>query len=190
MNSEPVLLFIKHLEAVAQGLSTPKSVQAQFAPQKEDGLCLYNLYNEFVTAFSFEPGCVDVLPLMLKLARKASLYDHDDALRLFAEPEWQQLVQMRGPVEGMALNTCTNCHKEYPTFYISGFIDEFAAICGKCGNVLFESTYYERPLPECECGGLYRRQQDWCPGCGSARSRQVRKSSYDYFAVHSWMRRT
>lgn len=93
-------------------------------------------------------------------ARKIAQYTADDTGRLFSEPEWKELVAMRGPVEGLEFRLCKGCGSRQPSFMLSGFLDDFSAICDACGAVLFQSVYDDRPLPQCDCGGVFRRDLD------------------------------
>jgi hypothetical protein len=189
MIRQSLLEFIAQLEAASAGLTEPQSVAAMFAPEPDGGYCVYNLLHEFSDAFSYHPGRTEALSPILALARKASLYPDDDVLRMFNEPEWKELVRMRGPVEAIGIRTCTECRNAQAFCYTSGFLDEFAAVCGSCGNMLFQSQYDDRSLPPCECGGSYQRSREACIVCGSGKTNVEQQAGYMYFATHSWTRR-
>jgi hypothetical protein len=69
------------------------------SPTTRDGYCLYNLWQQWSQAFSYDPGRVDALQPILTLARATSGFGDDDTLCMYELPEWANLVSMRGPLK-------------------------------------------------------------------------------------------
>jgi hypothetical protein len=156
-------------------------------PELDDGYCLWNLFQEWSDAFSFEPGRTEAIGPIARIAAGIVSFETDDTLAMVHMPEWGELVAMRGPCEGIVDAQCDSCGTRYPLFRMSGFIDAEALICRACGDVYFKSTYDDDAAPPCDCGGAYARG---CPKCGS-RSHTITSretSRYEYFSKHRFVR--
>jgi hypothetical protein len=186
---DPGRRFADLIDAVADGSINAEQALRQFRPELEDGYCVYNLHGEFEAAFANQPARAEALPLIQSLARKIVGYEEDDTLLLFNEPEWKDLVALRGPVEGVEMFRCDNCARTAPQFLMSGFLDLRASTCHDCGEVMFHSTYDDQPLPACRCGGTFTAFSASCGGCGRPLRRIEQVSGYQYFASHKWIQR-
>lgn len=155
-----------------------------------DGRCLFDLYEQWASAFSYTPGRRETLALILNLALKIQDYIHDERLLLYREPEWQSLIALRGPVETILLQQCTSCAQVYPEIGTSGYYDAHCLICNRCGNVFFKSQYDGTPIPQCSCGEhFYTLNTFGCPACGTKPSSIVAEiSPYEYFEKHDYLR--
>ncbi len=170
----------------AQAVEFLRSLQ----PTLDDGYCLFNAYEQWSQAFSYKPGRCEALGPIRSLANKLLGYGTDDTLRLFREPEWSELVQLRGPVEVVLVFQCLSCRREYPGMGTSGFYDASGLLCPQCGSVLFRSLYAEGQIPLCSCGSPYQSpEMVGCPFCHSTQSQVVSQlSPYQYFETHSYVR--
>lgn len=180
--------FLELIEAVADGTITADDALERLQPVLEDGYCVYNLHAEFKAAFAYQPRRTAALPLIRSLARKIIGYPEDDTMLLFNEPEWAELVAMRGPVDGVELLHCDSCARTEAQFFVSGFLDIRPLTCTQCGDVLFQSTYADQPVPACGCGGRYSVGRASCARCGNALRRAGQVSGYQYFATHNFTR--
>lgn len=189
MNSTALGQFIALLEDLAQRPGGAAGGRARLELGPEQGACLWILYQEFEAAFSYQPGRTEALPLILGLARKLAGYADDAPLRMYQEPEWSPLITMRGPVENVSVQVCRGCQKARVTFGTSPFLDESSAVCDACGAAFFQSDHDERPLPPCDCGGVYKPQSARCLSCGERAASVEHPSPYQYFASRSWRRR-
>jgi hypothetical protein len=182
MSSSSPRLFAILLDRYAAGEVSAGRVTA-LSPTLSDGYCFFNLFGEWQQAFGYHPPRAEALEPLRSLAHKIAGYDADDTLRMYAEPEWISLCQMRGPFEGLTICRCESCHAESPLFHQSGFDDRFPFVCLRCGDVWLQSGYDSTPLPPCGCGGQLGSLG--CPFCGSVdRTRVSDGSSYQYFATH------
>ena len=190
MNIQKIKQFYELLERQMAGEASAVESLHILQPTLDDSYCLYNLYEQWSQAFSYEPGRSEALAPILRLAGKLNNYDTDDTLRLFRESEWSELVQLRGPVEGVAVYECVSCHREYARMGTSGFYDAHALVCPQCGSVRFRSLYAEGPIPSCACGAHYPRLKvHGCPFCYSTQARvKSQLSPYQYFETHIYIR--
>ncbi len=154
---------------------------------QNDGQCLFNLYGEWMGAFSYSPGRLDALELLLALTRWLVDKKRDYVNQKYELTEWAELVAMRGPVETVIVRKCTECDLEMVSMGTSGFYDANGLICSECGNVYFRSYYDESELLRCNCGGQYTQTQSGCTIEGH-RSSCTEISPYEYFASHSFIR--
>ena len=185
MNKEKLQQFDALVHRQESGDSTAMAELEALSPSLEDGYCLYNVYEQWKGAFSFSPGVTKALPRIVRLTEKMSSYEKDDTLRMYTEPEWKELVDLRGPFECAIRYTCGDCKKEYIGFGQSGFDDRYPSVCETCGDVWMQSGYDEEALPQCHCGGTYRCSG--CPHCGSTQIESKEYfSSYEYFVDHNW----
>jgi hypothetical protein len=156
----------------------------------EDGYCLFNLYEQWLGAFSFLPGRKEAVLPLLSLAEKLTKFSSDDTLAMYSLSEWQQLVLLRGPVETVLFEKCTNCSHSYVSMGTSGFYDANGLVCDSCGNVYFKSYYDETPPPRCACGREFPSVTTYgCRQCGEKKSlSQGGVSPYEYFSKHTYIR--
>lgn len=190
MRDERLRQYKTLIDAVSDG-TTSIADAVYFQPTLEDdGYCVYNVHAEFQMAFGKEPRCAAALPLIRSLTAKLLTYAEDDTMLLFNETEWKQLVTLRGPVEGVEWFGCVSCAYTTPAFVMSGFLDVRPATCGACGSVLFQSTYDDRPLPSCSCGGAYAWHSTICPRCARGLVKIDQVWGYQYFASHAWANRS
>ncbi len=156
--------------------------------QLSDGYCLFNLYGEWKGAFSFLPGRPEALQHIRSLSKVVSQMVEDDTGALYYSKEWKELVKLRGPVETVMFNKCSNCQATTPIMGTSGFYDASGLMCVECGNVYFKSYYDQTVLPKCACGGEF--QQAWpCPRCSGKEYKTIKEiSPYEYFAKHEFTR--
>lgn len=151
----------------------------------EDGYCLFNLFQEWRGAFSFEPGRTEALEPIRRLSTVVATSKNDDTMKLYKTKEWETLVSLRGPFECSFKYKCRDCGTEYVGFGQSGFDDRYPTVCKSCGDVWLQSGYDDTPLPPCACGGIYATHG--CLSCGStAASHKDSFSPYEYFANHTW----
>ena len=188
MHADPRRRFLEVIDAVADGSITADEALKRLQPTLEESYCVYNLHAEFQAAFGYQPQRTAALPLIRSLARKIIDYAEDDTLLLFNEPEWAQLVDMRGPVEGVELLRCDACDRTEAQFFMSGFLDLRALTCIECGDVIFQSTYDDQPVPACRCGGRYAAASAACARCRHGLWRAGQVSGYQYFATHNFTR--
>lgn len=169
------------------GDSAARQTLQRLEPKLEESYCLWNLYAEWYDAFSYEPGRLEALPLIASLAAKIARFGEDDTMAMFETDEWGDLVEMRGPCEGIAPVRCDGCGHEYPLFWMNEFMDAEGWVCRKCGNVYFKSTYDDQAPPLCPCGGRY---VNGCPECEEEKYTILkgRRSRYEYFATHQFIR--
>jgi hypothetical protein len=156
----------------------------------KDGRCLFDLYEQWSSAFSYTPGRKETLTLILSLAKKMPDYANDDVLSLYREPEWQKLINLRGPVETILIQQCLICFQVYPKMGVSGYYEAQCLICNRCGNVFFRSHYDGNPLPACSCGeNFHTLNTCGCPACGTKPSSTIAEMSpYEYFEKHEYVR--
>jgi hypothetical protein len=188
VNAELIAGFVRLLKRQAAG--EPNAIPALRAllERLDRGYCLYNLCEHWRGAFSFEPGRVEALAPILRLARKLRRYQGDDMLRLYREPEWEELLQLSGPVEVVQIRQCPDCGTRIATMGTSGFYDAQGLVCPRCGNVYFKSLYDASDVPPCACGAKYIVPAG-CASCGHAELQVVATiSPYEYFADHSFVR--
>lgn len=153
------------------------------------GQCLFDLYGEWRSAFSYSPGRIEALEPLLALARWLLKGNGVYVNRVAEREEWAQLVNLRGPVEMVLSRKCKNCRTEIVSMGTSGFYDADGLVCGDCGNVFFKSYYHAAEPPSCPCGGIYKHT--WpCPVCGHDEYVQNGPdvSPYEYFATHFFTR--
>lgn len=187
MNKKMIQQFVSMLEQQASGDPSVIDRIRQLAPSIErgDGYCLFNLFQQWESAFPFAPGQVKTLAPILRLARSLQANSQDDTLKLFNTPEWKELVEMRGPFECAIEYGCKDCGNDFIGFGQSGFDDRYPSICRECGDVWLQSGYDNAPLPRCHCGG--ELLNNGCPKCRSTRFSTRRYfSSYEYFTNHNW----
>jgi hypothetical protein len=143
------------------------------------------ILQEWDGMFSFDPGRVEGLPALISLTELTANQDADD-IPLYESDHWRQLVDLRGPVDGVQVCRCTSCHREYVQMGMSGFLDLDSFVCSQCGDVFFRSSYARGDAPGCPCGGSTASA---CPGCGS-RSATITEqmSPYQYFRTHRFHR--
>lgn len=176
--------FIELLGEQAAGDRTAAKRLAALSPSLEDGYCLFNLHEQWASAFSYRPGRLEALPLIQSLAKKLARYKSDDTLKLFKEKEWEGLARLRGPVESVLLLACASCGAEFVSMGTSGFYDAVGLVCRGCGNVYFKSTYDDGPTPLCACGKKYKAG---CGKCGKKKGKiKSERSPFAYFADHSY----
>ncbi|WP_152032708.1 hypothetical protein [Ereboglobus luteus] len=185
MNLDKTKVFADLTKRHLEGDSTARDLLDAFKTTLDDGYCLFNAYEEWKGAFSFYPGRTDTLSLIANLAQKIAHYATDDTLQMFAEPEWRELVALRGPFNCAVRYICANCGVNYAGLRQSGFDDRMPAICNSCGDVWLQSGYDNTPLPECDCGGSFLHSG--CPKCRSEKTEgEIYFSSYEYFQTHKW----
>lgn len=190
MNSLKLVQFVETLRHQAGGIPTAIEDIQKMTVSLEDGYCLFNLYEQWCGAFSFIPGRVEAVPLILALAEKLLRFPSDDTLALYALPEWKELVQLRGPVESVLLKRCVSCSHFYVCMGTSGFYDANGLVCGSCGNVYFKSYYDSSETPQCSCGEQFKESTACnCPRCGEKENRsEGGMSPFEYFFAHTFIR--
>jgi hypothetical protein len=181
--------FVDLLEAQAAGDESAIDRIRELDPSVNDGICAYNLYQQWTSAFSFPGGRIDALQPILSLARSVQA-GSDNAVAMFMRPEWAQLVALRGPVEGVWFRKCSKCGHTFPKMASSGFYDAGGLVCPGCGNVYFKCVYDETPTPPCACGSTYPEPgEPGCPKCGSMDLTDAgTQSGYEYFKSHTFIR--
>jgi hypothetical protein len=152
------------------------------------GHCLCSLYQEWVAAFSYSPGRVDALAPIRSLAEKIRSFARDDTLRMYEQPEWKRLTELRGPANSARIYGCSDCGCEFTTISTSGFVDLAALVCPDCGDVYFKSYHDETKTPACPCGSHYSSTSPLaCSGCQSKDVHLLRELSlYHYFDEHHY----
>jgi len=181
--------FIALLEAQAAGDVLAVDRIRELDLSIDDGVCVYNLFQQWSGAFSFPGGRIEALQLILSLA-KSVLHGSENAVAMFMRPEWAQLVALRGPIEGVLFQKCAKCGHTFPKMASSGFYDAGGLACPGCGNVYFKCVYDEAPTPPCNCGSTYPEPGEFgCPKCGSMDlSNTGTQSGYEYFESHTFIR--
>lgn len=156
----------------------------------DDGLCFWQLHQEWLGAFSYTPGRLEALAPILSLARKLRA-GKLDAQSFFRTRDWQSLLKLRGPVESVQFRRCEACGHEHPVMATSGLYDACGLVCGDCGNVYFRAYDDRSPLPRCACGSRFPAEPEpGCPDCGQAFDYDpiAEISPYQYFAGHRFRR--
>jgi hypothetical protein len=185
MNRSKIHQFAELTKRQLNGDPAARDVLSGMKPILADGYCLFNAYEQWQGAFSFIPGREEALPVIASLAEKVARYSADDTSQMFAEPEWKEIVALRGPFDCAINFVCGECGYRYVGFGQSGFDDRVAAVCDACGDVWLQSTYDDEAFPTCECGGSFR--PSGCPRCRSVQPHSESCfSSYEYFKNHKW----
>ena len=188
MDKQAITTFTELLDRQASGDAAVIDDLRQLSFSLDHGYCLYNLYLQWSGAFSYLPGRTESLTPILELARKLQSFSRDDTLKMYEQPEWKQIVDLRGPVEVVQIYRCDNCRADYPAMGTSGFLDIAGLVCPKCGDVYFKSYYHESATPKCACGGSYPSpEHHGCPSCGNSGGKVVKEiSPFQYFGDHKY----
>jgi hypothetical protein len=154
------------------------------SPQQIRGIEL--LLGEWRGMFSYSPGRAEGIAPLIALLDLIRHRPYFDPLELHGQREWKRIIDLRGPVETVLIYSCGSCSIQYPRMGMSGFLNLIDFLCGKCGNVIFKSTYDKLSEVACPCGGVARVG---CPTCGSAAGRVIEEvSPYLYFSGHKFYR--
>lgn len=187
MNLEKLRRFEQLLLQQIDGAEHATDRLAAMHVTLDDGYCLFNLYEQWKGAFSFSPGQPAVLGPIHRLSKRVLQSEIDDTSQLFANDDWKQLVQLRGPFDCAVWYTCAACGERTIGFGESGFLDQKAAACDRCGDVIVQSIYDDSTPAACSCSGRF--VFSGCSSCGSTTfSDQHYFSSYEYFLDHTWRR--
>jgi hypothetical protein len=177
-------------EAVDQLLNLRKELLSKISFGKpkpsSQSYCTYNLLEEWFAIYNSQIQISNGIAAIKKLLLWAKHNESVQTIEMFQQPEWKQLVQLRGPVEAILHCRCRKCGKEFLGMGTSGFSDEAGWICSVCGAVIFRSVYNLEPAPVCKCGG---KTFSNCPNCDSKEFELLQTSSpYGYFSNHTWQR--
>ncbi len=191
MNREKLRQFASLLEQQRTGDAEAVALLRDLKPELSEGCCLFNLYEQWTQAFSYEPGRQEALSPITGLAKKLIGQSADDTMFLFAQPEWAALVELRGPAEVIHIYECVRCRTRSFTPCTSGFYDGAGLVCSKCGNVYFRSLRAaDDGAVKCECGGCFQKpSSEACASCGEKKMQFVSSvSPFEYFATHKFQR--
>ena len=146
---------------------------------------IMNIMNEWKDMFSFSPGLVDGIDLIIDLLDKIVEKPRIELMEIYKLEEWKKVINLRGPVETVIEKQCKKCNNIFYVMGVSGFLDGTGLVCNNCGGVFFKSFYDDTEIPECVCGGNYI---DQCPFCSHISAVTVGyRSPYWYFRNHKYI---
>ena len=179
--------FANLLDRQTSGDTSSIEAIRALAFSQSDGCCLYHLYAEWCGAFSYSPGRKDALELILALAMKLPRWKSDNPAYMYKQPEWSQLLVLRGPVEFIDMYRCDDCGRSHAIMVISPFLGLVGLVCPTCCDVHFRSGYDESPLPMCHCGSSYAEPfSTECAICRNGLVKVGTVSPYEYFETNSY----
>lgn len=183
LTAQFVTLLERHLSGDADAIRCLHTLPVA----RGSGECLWRTHREWLSAFSYEPGRTEVLPLLIPLAQWLKEKKRDSTLKFFAHREWRQIGELRGPVDTVGFTECSSCGFSYPVMNMIGHCDTFGLPCDQCGDVFFCDLRDDPVIPACHCGGQFFKT--WpCPKCGCTEYTTVGYiSPYEYFASHNFM---
>jgi len=188
MTSQRIGLFRDQLERQLAGDPCAAGNVRSLDIGPEDGLC-FLLWNEWKSAFSYEPGRTEALAPILGLARKIEDQSGTDAIWLYTQPEWSALQVLSSPAECVGFRDCRRCGRTHTRMGLNAFLDQTDWVCARCGGVCFMSVHDDSLPPPCSCGGSYTAPSVGCPFCGKKIAGPTRYiSSFEYFAKHAYIR--
>ena len=143
------------------------------------------LLREWKEMFSFEPGRLDALPLLIA-ALKAVRYSPEDAdLKLPMSKSWAELKALRGPGNDVVVCTCETCTTQYIglTFGSHTSGREGVFCCTDCGHIRIDPRAPTAIQP-CRCGSTLHLG---CPNCGGiAAKTHWHMRPWQYFMNHTF----
>jgi hypothetical protein len=141
---------------------------------------------EWEGMFSYSPGRIEGLPVILRLAKGLLADGSGKRWDLYSHPDWGKLVDLRGPVDEVCETECTKCGTRYYLMILSGFLDMKGYVSYPSGNALLRSIYDDSPLPKPKSGSPYK---NGCPKCGVKSHEPVKSiSPYQDFATRTYIR--
>jgi rubrerythrin len=193
INKEKLRRLIMLIERLASGdRSAIPEIRSFAVSTDDDGWCLYHLNNELKSAFSYDPGRTEAIKPLLNLAKKVSEYKSDkDIIKMIYEPEFDHLIQLRGPweVEFLQVYHCPKCGKQRISMGLSGMSHMAPLECPNCGNVYFQFIGDTHIHPTCHCGAQFSfSNARTCDNCGTVMDKNAWKpvSLYEYFQDHKF----
>ena len=178
--------FLELLECQRNGNLEARDAIRELPVEFESGECLWRMHCEWRGAFSYDPGRIEILPLLIALTRWLQRKKRDNTLQFAANPEWRKVGQLTGPAETVGFYQCVRCGFEFPSMGTSGHYNALGLPCMRCGDIFWCDMRGNPTIPLCSCGGKFLVTSP-CAMCGCEKYSEVgRMSPYEYFATHQF----